>query len=164
MKQINAMELMALFDETVRHALWQVARSKPGIDAVVVFENVDLCSSHLGERTAVIVGPACIFPSVEFCAGKHLNDLPSVRQYPQCWCPAADVQGLPEPSVVHYVVWAKPTRRGGEDWFYNGCLLRPGHEFSPRRECAGRCESRADAEKVLAVLSVRYPERRFNIV
>jgi len=85
MKQVTAAEFMAKFDSEVHEAIRDSLRSLKS-DAVVCFENVDMCSSRLGERTALGVGPNNTYKTVEECDGKWLNDLPSMRQYPQVWC------------------------------------------------------------------------------
>lgn len=53
---------------------------------VVLFRNNDMWSSQLGSKTAMCVGPTCTCTTPEECEGKHLNDLPSQRQYPYAYC------------------------------------------------------------------------------
>jgi len=72
-------ELCSLFDPEVHAAIRRLAR---GAHFLVVYENVDLCSSRLGDRTCVKVGPGCGFSTLEQALGSWLGDLPSERQYP----------------------------------------------------------------------------------
>lgn len=51
-------------------------------EGFVVFECVQMDSSHFGERTAVVFGPHRTLKRPEDAEGKWLNDLPSQRQYP----------------------------------------------------------------------------------
>lgn len=89
-KQVVSSEFFKLLDPSVHEAVRQ-AITRCQATAVVLFENVDLCSSHLGERTAMVVGPTCTYKTVADCEGHHLHDLPSMRQYPQVWCPAEEL-------------------------------------------------------------------------
>jgi len=84
MREVTWPEFLAYFDPEVHDQIKRVSRGA-GVDAVVMFENVQLDSSALGRRTALVVGPGRTAKSVEACAGKWLNDLPSQRQYPQCF-------------------------------------------------------------------------------
>lgn len=91
MKQLTKDELLALFDAEVHDAL-EAQMLKPGVEALVVFENVMMDSSSFGERTAVIVGEPFTFKSVAFCEGKWLKDLPSQRQHATAFFP------IPKPA------------------------------------------------------------------
>jgi hypothetical protein len=82
LKELNKDELLALFDESVRDAL-EAQMRKPGVEAVVIFECVQMDSSSFGNRTALIVGDPYTFKSVEACEGKWIKDLPSQREYAQ---------------------------------------------------------------------------------
>lgn len=84
MKRISFEALLSEFDESVRPVIPARAQ-KLGATHVVVFENLDFCSSQLGKKTAVMVGPSCTYTSPEMCEGKWLNDLPSQRQYPTAY-------------------------------------------------------------------------------
>ena len=53
--------------------------------ALVEFQNVDMWSSQMGSNTALAVGPNHTYESVQAVEGHHLHDLPSQRQYPQCY-------------------------------------------------------------------------------
>ena len=61
------------------------AIERTGATAVVLFENIDFCSSQFGRQTALCVGPTCTFKAVDEVEGHHLNDLPSQRMYPQAF-------------------------------------------------------------------------------
>jgi hypothetical protein len=79
-KRLNSLkDLMGMFDSSVHSALEQLARDARYI---VVYENLNLWSSRLGERTALRVGPGCSVPSLERAFEIWLGDLPSERQYP----------------------------------------------------------------------------------
>ena len=77
MKEIGMDDLLIMFD--AHDQLLAMAKTATYI---VVFENLDLCSSHLGECSAVAVGPECTYKDIGAVEGKHLYDLPSMRQYP----------------------------------------------------------------------------------
>jgi len=81
MKELSWLEFVAWFDASVHEQL-RAALDKPGIVALVLFENQLMDSSHFGERTALRVGPECTYKDVAACEGHWLNDLPSQRQYP----------------------------------------------------------------------------------
>lgn len=91
LKMLTKQEFFALFDESVHDRIREVMQRYPDAEAVVVFENVDFCSSQFGARSALPVGPSNTFKSVSDTEGKWLNDLPSQRQYPQAFCPRLDV-------------------------------------------------------------------------
>jgi hypothetical protein len=80
MKQLTLAELLEMFDESVRADIG-VRLAQTSVTGIVVFENQQMDSSCLGDRTAMIVGPNCTCKTVEECEGKWLNDLPSQRQY-----------------------------------------------------------------------------------
>lgn len=80
MKQLTSLaELLELFDPEVHQRLESLA-SRPGA-SLVVYQNQDLCSSCLGDRTALLVAPGCTYGSLDE-APPYLGDLPSQRQYP----------------------------------------------------------------------------------
>jgi hypothetical protein len=90
MKQVNAQEFLALFDESVHQAIAANLTRHKSV-AVVCFENQMFDSSAFGARSALGIGPNNTYKTVEACEGQWLNDLPSQRQYAQCWCPASEV-------------------------------------------------------------------------
>lgn len=69
------------------HSVEEMLRRQTKATAIVLFENINMCSSNFGFNKALAVGPGLTFPSVESCEGKWLNDLPSVRLYPIAWVP-----------------------------------------------------------------------------
>lgn len=52
---------------------------------VVLFQNVAFDSSHFGEQSVLFVGPGCDNKTPQDLDGRWLNDLPSMRQYAQCY-------------------------------------------------------------------------------
>jgi hypothetical protein len=89
-KQLSATAFLSQFDASVHSQIADRVK-RYGASAVVLFENEDFSSSQFGQRTALVVGPQNTYTSVEACEGKHLNDLPSQRQYAKVWCPAAEI-------------------------------------------------------------------------
>ncbi len=69
------------FNEEVHKQIQEMLERK-NVTGIVMFENMDMSSSHLGERTAMIAGPECTYRSVAGCQGYHLGSVPSVFQYP----------------------------------------------------------------------------------
>ena len=94
MQQLKVHEFFKLFDPEVHQDIINSVRKYPDAEAVVVFENVAFDSSQFGRRSALVVGPSNTFTSVEFCKGRWLYDLPSQRQYPQSFIPAADIRSI----------------------------------------------------------------------
>jgi hypothetical protein len=80
----NFQQLLEMFDPTV-HSRLIANWNKPGVTGMVVFECLDMCSSNLGKRSALLTGADCTYKSASACEGQHLNDLPSQRQYPTCY-------------------------------------------------------------------------------
>lgn len=78
-------EFLCMFDRDVHTDILSKFNSS-GVTAVVCFENLDMDSSQLGARTAVIVGPECTYKDVEACQGQHLGDVPSRFQWPVVYC------------------------------------------------------------------------------
>ena len=85
MKQITKAELMEKMDKSVHPAIEARALDNKATH-LVLFENQDMCSSQLGARTVVCVGPECTYKMPEQCEGKWLHDLPSQRQYAVAFC------------------------------------------------------------------------------
>lgn len=79
MKEITLQELVEEFDESVRPAIKTLAEKA---HYLVVCENIQLDSSACGEKSCLGVGPGFTYESLEELEGKHLNSLPSQRQYP----------------------------------------------------------------------------------
>lgn len=98
MKHVKAEEFLALFDPEVHDAIIRSARAMASTH-VVCFENENLSSPHLGERTALTVGgPENTYASPQATEGQHLKDLPSQRQYPTACVSVADLEAALRPS------------------------------------------------------------------
>ena len=69
----------------------------PNVLGLIFFENIDCGSSHMGESLMLVYGPSytieAIEPVIENPMKYHLNDLPSVRQYPQWYITRAGYLG-----------------------------------------------------------------------
>ena len=57
----------------------------PKTVGVVLFRNQDMWASKCGASSCVVVGPDKTYKTIEGCEGKWLNDLPSQRQYAECF-------------------------------------------------------------------------------
>ena len=66
-----------LMDTEIRQAM-EANRA----DGVILLENQQMDSSHLGEQSCLTYGPECTYRTPEEIEGKWLHDLPSQRQYP----------------------------------------------------------------------------------
>lgn len=80
-KELNETDFLALFDQSV-HDTIRTNRSKPGVEAVVCFEVLQMDSSSFGKRSALIMGPGCSYLLSEIEKGCRLGDVPSRFQYP----------------------------------------------------------------------------------
>lgn len=69
-------------DLAAKRIMDHFAKRFPDATHAVLFVNEDLSSSHIGEWSVMVVGPSVSFHTLADVEGKHLNDLPSVRQYP----------------------------------------------------------------------------------
>lgn len=65
--------------------------AEPGVVGVVLFRNQDMWASQCGASSCVVVGQGRTYETIEACEGKHLNDLPSQRQYAECFVRAKGV-------------------------------------------------------------------------
>jgi len=92
LKKLSWADFVALFDSEVHEEL---ANSRRMGTALVLFENMDMCSSKLGARTALRVGPGCSCADLDKAAQIWLNDLPSQRQYPCSY-----TEDMPEEAVL----------------------------------------------------------------
>lgn len=104
MKRLTADEFIGQFDERVHNEIrraifWQY----PDAIAFVCFQNLDIGSTHSNQCTCLPIGPSCTYKAVEDTEGKHLNDLPSQRQYPVSWCPIDELRAT-NPAVDEF--WA----------------------------------------------------------
>lgn len=80
MKTISKDELFALFDKKVRDEISQRLK-QTYVDGIVVFENINLSSPHVGHRTACVYGAPYTLKSADDAKTAHLHDLPSLRQH-----------------------------------------------------------------------------------
>jgi hypothetical protein len=85
MKEITFDELLAQADKKIHHTLLNMAYDT-GTEGFIVFENLQLDSSSLGQRTFVVYGPDKTYKSPKSAEDSWLNDLPSQRQYPTAFC------------------------------------------------------------------------------
>lgn len=67
--------------------LLALAGRYPTATSFVLFERLDLSSSHAGDNSILAVGPDNTYPDLESVYGRHLHDLPSQRQYAVAYCP-----------------------------------------------------------------------------
>lgn len=88
-EELTLEQFLGRFEAGVRDALLANGR-KPGVSHLVLFENLDFCSSNFGQRTALIVGPGCTY-TLEQAAGNRLGDVPSRFQYPVAYCAVGPV-------------------------------------------------------------------------
>lgn len=83
LKKLTEAEFIDLFDPSVRDAVLALAARHPDCEAIVCFENLDLSSSNLGARTALVVGPSNTYKLEDIIKpGARLGDVPSRFQYP----------------------------------------------------------------------------------
>lgn len=80
MEELKFFEFLDLFEDDTQEKICQQIIHYDATH-VVLAENIDMCSSQFGKRTAMLVGPNNTYKTVEECEGKWLGDLPSVRQY-----------------------------------------------------------------------------------
>jgi hypothetical protein len=92
-KQKTWNELLDRFDPSTHACLCRLARD-PRTRYLVVFENVTLDSSHLGDASALAIGPGHTYTDLHQVEGKWLNDLPSMRQHPQYYVDVRDKKTL----------------------------------------------------------------------
>jgi len=82
-KEMPYAEFMASLDPEFREAVTEgLTRIDTPPTWMVLFENQNLSSSHLGEQKIIFVGPGLSTETVEELDGKHLGDVPSVMMYP----------------------------------------------------------------------------------
>lgn len=88
-KEATIQELMASYAEVATEEALTQARERvefwfkdPDVRGVVMFQNLDMCSSNLGEATIVVVGKHRTLSKFEDADGKHLGDVPSRFQWP----------------------------------------------------------------------------------
>jgi len=80
-KELSQSDFLALFDPSVQPRIVKNSMT-PGVEAVVCLENLQMDSSHCGDRTALIVGPGCTFQLKHLEEQFRLGSSPSTFQYP----------------------------------------------------------------------------------
>lgn len=82
-RHISFDDMLSLFDEEV-HGKIRGAALADGVTHVVCFENLDLWSSHGGDRTAMVVGTQQSYPLAKVLQTPYfrLGGVPSRFQYP----------------------------------------------------------------------------------
>ena len=80
-REVTLLRLLESVSPEYREVVLDKAGQINGVDAVVMYGNLDLCSSRLGDRSVMLVGSGCTY-SLDKALEGHLNDLPSQRQYP----------------------------------------------------------------------------------
>jgi hypothetical protein len=84
--KITPTELLEMFDPTVRDRI-RANYAKPGVTALVVYENQMFDSSQFGARSALIVGPTCTIQTVEEAAKHRMHtELASTQQIAVAYC------------------------------------------------------------------------------
>lgn len=82
LRLISFSDLLKKFEEELRPSI-EGLLTLPGVDGVVVFENLDFSASEHGLRSAVPFGPGRTFRTIESAAANFLNpETASRRQYP----------------------------------------------------------------------------------
>lgn len=80
-KELNRTQFLDLFDESIHGQIKRQIATYPDCDALVCFENLDMCSSRFGDRTCMVVGPSNTTKLADL-ETRRLGDLPSNFQYP----------------------------------------------------------------------------------
>jgi hypothetical protein len=87
-KKLSWPEFIAQFDESVQNAI-ENTRKKEGVEGMVMLVNHVMDSSRLGDRTAMIYGPACTYKSLEMImeqkAGVYTTGLPSSASFAESY-------------------------------------------------------------------------------
>lgn len=80
--ELNKEAFFALFDESIHANMERLFTTYPTAQGLVCFENLDMSSSHMGERTACPIGPdnTITFDNLNKA---RLGAVPSVAQYPR---------------------------------------------------------------------------------
>ena len=84
MDKLDQAAFLELFHEEVRDDILANAKTYRATH-MVCYENQNLSSSALGDRSALPVGPNNTLKTLEETEGHWLNDLPSLRQHPKCY-------------------------------------------------------------------------------
>lgn len=81
MKELPLQEFLEeVYDQESKEACRQ-GLEREGVTALVLFRNDNFNSSAFGAQTVMVIGPPFTYKTVEEVEGRHLNDLPSQRQY-----------------------------------------------------------------------------------
>jgi hypothetical protein len=88
--KVTLAELLSMMHPSVHGKLLEIlsldANTGPAKTiAFALYENLDMSSSQLGQRSVMPIGPNWSMKTVEEIV-PYINDLPSQRQYVQCWC------------------------------------------------------------------------------
>lgn len=82
-KEVTIFEFLEMFDESVRPDIMAACARYPDKEGIVCFENLQLDSSHFGDRAALVMGPSNSWPLARIEEdGFRLSDLPSNFKYP----------------------------------------------------------------------------------
>lgn len=81
-KQVTREEFLALFQKEL-HSQINRHIDRRDVLGVVCFENIDMSSSDLGQRSALIYGAKCTCKTLDICLAGRLGDVPSRFQYPK---------------------------------------------------------------------------------
>lgn len=83
LKELTPNDFLNLFDPSVHSAILASAARYPDKEALVCFENIDMSSSQIGQRAALVVGPSNTYKLEDIIKpGARLGDIPSRFQYP----------------------------------------------------------------------------------
>jgi len=82
-RKVTEVEFLDMFDVSVQNAIMASAARYRDCEALVCFENLQMDSSQLGARTALVVGPNNTLKLAQLeDGGTRLGDCPSRFQYP----------------------------------------------------------------------------------
>ena len=80
-RQLDKAEFYNLLDFDLHDTVARMLLHE-GTTGMVVFENLDLCSSQCGNRSFMVYGPSRENKVIEDLLSQHLGDVPSRFQYP----------------------------------------------------------------------------------
>jgi hypothetical protein len=80
-KLITREEFLAQFHDEAQETLIK-ALARPDVTGVVCFENLQMDSSHFGERSGLVFGPGCTYKLLADVLAGRLGDVPSRFKYP----------------------------------------------------------------------------------
>ncbi len=146
-RELSEAEFLALFDPALHEQIRRLT-TRPGVEAVVCFENLDVGASEFGHRTALFMGPGCTYGLGEIENGCRLGDVPSRFQYPTAFWRLLPAQPTAPPNrdFVFYnagsiLLWTPLTPAAhawldehcppGSDHLYHGTAL----VVEPRYHC-----------------------------